>query len=147
VHSIWKYVEDLPIWAQLALFATFLGSLGFSGKEVATLFIRMIRNFIEHRRAERIMDYLFSQTNPQPQDQYGQTPMTNRAAPDSRGLTPLSHKYCKSLVIAKAVKIKPLLVLRILGKLEEQQRVERQGTLDHWRVTIHELHNRTWRNK
>jgi hypothetical protein len=66
VHSIWKHIESLPIWAQLALLTGFLGTLGLTVKEIVVTSVHMIRGWIESRKTKKIVNYLWLQVNPLP---------------------------------------------------------------------------------
>jgi hypothetical protein len=135
VHSIWKYIESLPIWAQLTLFLGFLASLGLNAKELAVTSVHLIRGWIEHQRIKKVVNFLALQVNPEPR------------VPNGRGHTPPSHIFCKSFQIAGALGMSPLMVLRLLEKLKTEQRVEQQGTLDSWKISKYEIEHRKFRNR
>ena len=135
--TIWKVLATNPLLGFASIVAILVGLLTIT-KEIAKGVMsarRMINDYIERHKAGRIVDYLATQTNPEPltADKYGHSP-------------PL-HKFCGSLQIANALNMKPLLVLYLLGKLREQQRVEQQGIIDSWRVSPCELNNRNWRKR
>lgn len=135
VHSIWKHIESLPIWAQLALLTGFLGTLGLTVKEIVVTSVHMIRGWIESRKTKKIVNYLWLQVNPLP------------PVPNVYGHTPPSHRFCSSFKIAEALEMSPLTVLQLLAKLTTQQRVDQKGTLDSWKISIYEIEHRKSRNR
>jgi hypothetical protein len=96
---------------------------------------QMLHKRIERHRAERIVDFLAGQKNPESQ------------ISDAHGLTPPTHLSRRSLEIGMALNLKPRRVLHLLWQLKEQHRVEQQGVIDSWKISRHELENRNWRKK
>jgi len=132
LHSIWNYIKSLPLWALLALIllTSVLRWLGLTPKELVVTILHWVQGWREHRRIEKILNYLSSQFNP------------TSLVRDGYGHTPLSHYARSSLDIGKATKMSPILALQLLGKLTTQKRVEQQGILDLWRITVWELESR-----
>jgi hypothetical protein len=136
-NAIWKALVANPLVGIAAIFTAIVGLFTITeklGKWIVSGW-QMVHNRIEHHRAERIVKFLAAQTNPEPR------------IPDGHGHAPPLHKSCSSVEIAEALDMTPLLILHLLGKLKEQQRVEQQGIIDSWKVSKHELNNRNWRKK
>jgi hypothetical protein len=135
--ALWKVLAANPLVGFVSIVAILVGVLTIIkeiGKGVVSA-RQIIHNCIERHRANRIADYLAAQTSPEPkiENKYGHSPP--------------SHLSCGSAQIAEALNLKPLLVLHLLGRLKEQQRVEQQGVIDSWKVSRYELNNRNWRKK
>jgi hypothetical protein len=129
VQSIWQYIGSWPVWAQLGLLATLLGSLGLTVSEAIKLSIRMIAYLFTHYREEKIVRFLRLHINPEPlvQDAYGQMPE--------------SHTPCTSVEIATALHVRASKVFQLLKILKEHHRVEQLGDWDSWIVTKREMHD------
>jgi len=131
-NAIWKALAANPLVGIAAIVTTLVGLFTIIEKLGKCLVsgLHALRNCITRHRAERIVEFLAAQTNPAPQvaNTYGHIPPTHL----SRG----------SVHIAEALRLKPLTVLKLLGLLKEEQRVEQQGTADLWKVGKHELNNR-----
>jgi hypothetical protein len=135
--TIWKILAANPLVGFASIIAILVGVLTITkeiGKGILSAW-KMIHDCIERHKAESIVDFLAAQTNPAPQ------------VPNSYGHNPPTHLSCSSVEIAEALNLKPLLVLHLFGRLKEQQRVEQQGNIDSWKVSRHELNNRSWRKK
>ncbi len=130
MHSLWRYIETLPLWKQIGLIAAFFLSLGFSLRDMVSFLLRMYRDWRERCKDDEIADYLIGerQSNANPEvNGYGQ---------------PIYPYYRSTLQIATALDKSSIEIHRRLCALEQCKRVDRLApTADMWTATNFEMHD------
>ena len=131
MHSIWRYIETLPVWKQITIAFAFFTSLGLTLRDLLSFAQRKIHKWREHRIDNQVVAYLVREMELHP-----------AIGPDAYGQQQTPY-YRSSIQIAQELERSAVDIRLRLERLETANRVERPGRrADVWTATKYELHDK-----